>query len=205
MRYNDLHDLVVRSRSTRRFINETAIPSQDLWDLVELARLSPSSKNKQPLKYILVNDRSRCSDVFSCLGWAKALHKWSGPTESERPAAYIIILGDSEVGDSLSIVGAKYSVDPGIVAQTIMLGAKAKGFGGCILASIDHEKLRDKFEINQKFDIQLIVALGYPAEKVFLEPIPEDGSTNYWRDAEDNHHVPKRSTEEIVISEYLSE
>ena len=205
MKYNDYFDLIVKSRSTRRFINKESIPGKDLKDLIEVARLTPSSKNKQPLKYIIINDRNRCADVFGCLGWAKALSKWSGPAESERPAAYIIILGDSSAADPSIMAGAKYSVDPGIVAQSIMLGAKAKGFSGCILASVDHDKLREAFGIDNRYDILLITALGKPGENIFIEPLPDDGSINYWRDDEQNHHVPKRSVEELVVSEYLSE
>lgn len=205
MNFNDLHNLFVECRSTRRFIHDVSVPGQDLHDLVEIARLTASSKNQQPLKYILINDRKRCADVFGCLGWAKALSKWSGPEETERPAAYIIILGDSSVGNSLSMVGAKYSVDPGIVAQSLMLGARAKGLGGCIIASIDRDKLRESFKIEKKFDILLIATIGKPGEKIFIDPMPANGSPNYWRDEDDNHHVPKRSAEELVVSEYISE
>lgn len=47
----------------------------------------------------------------------------------------------------------------------------------------------------------MVIALGRPAEEVRLEPLSAspDGSTSYWRDAADVHHVPKRSLEDVLL------
>jgi len=197
MDFSSFLQLVANSRTVRRFKSEVSVNGEILRELIDLARLTPSSKNMQPLKYILVNETQSRVDVFSCLNWAKALTKWGGPTESERPGAYIIILGDSQVAE-------KFSVDPGIVAQTMRLGAQTRGLGGCIIASIDRDMLREKLSIDSRFEILLILALGIPDEKVVIEPLPENGSIDYWRDNEEVHHVPKRSVEELVVCEFLS-
>ena len=51
-----LSDLVLRNRSYRRFYQEVTIDLETLKGLVDLARLSASAANKQPLKYILSCD-----------------------------------------------------------------------------------------------------------------------------------------------------
>jgi hypothetical protein len=61
---------------------------------VNLARLSASAANLQPLRYILSNDPHKNELIFSCLAWAAYLKDWPGPPEGERPSAYIIMLGD---------------------------------------------------------------------------------------------------------------
>jgi nitroreductase len=48
-----IKDLIAKSRSYRRFFQEVAIDRRILREMVELARLSPSAANLQPLKYIL--------------------------------------------------------------------------------------------------------------------------------------------------------
>ncbi len=68
-----------------------------------------------------------------------------------------------------------------------------------MIGSIDRERLRAVLAIPARFDILLVIALGKPAEKVVLEPLPEGGGIQYWRDASGVHHVPKRALEEILI------
>jgi hypothetical protein len=53
-------------------------------------------------------------------------------------------------------------------------------------------------KIPERFDILLILALGKPVERVILDEI-KDGDVKYWRDDEKNHHVPKRSLDELII------
>ncbi len=198
MDFRELTQLVAETRSVRRFKSSIKVETRVLRELIELARLTPSSRNRQPLKYILINDEGARNMTFSCLSWAKALQEWGGPTESERPAAFIVILGDSQLSDN-------YSVDPGIVAQTIMLGAKARGLSGCILASVDRDRFREQFSIGKRYDILLALAFGVAGEKVIIEPMPDDGSHHYWRDENEVHHVPKRSVSELILKEYLKD
>lgn len=198
MEFADFQKLVMQSRSTRRFKNDKPVSISTLRGLIELARMVPSSKNLQPLKYILVNERQACEAVFSCLGWAKSLTNWNGPSSSERPVAYIVILGDKDINES-------FSCDHGISAQTMMLGARSHGLAGCIIASINRENLRGLLRIGERFEILLIIALGEPGEKIILEPLSDGENTNYWRDEKQVHHVPKRSVEELVLMEYSAE
>ena len=80
-----------------------------------------------------------------------------------------------------------------------MLGATELGLGGCMHGSAKKDELRQAIDIPEKYEIKLVISLGKPNEKVYLEPIPDSGSTSYWRDAESGHHVPKRSLDEIII------
>jgi len=187
-----IRDLILKNRSYRRFSQEVSIELNILRELVDLARLSASSANKQPLKYILSYEAQRNELIFSCLNWADYLEDWGGPCEGERPMAYIVILGDTEVSQS-------FSCDHGIAAQGILLGAAEKGLGGCIIASIQREKLREALGIATCHEILLVMAIGKPKEMVVIETVGPSGNIKYWRDSENVHHVPKRPLGEIVI------
>ena len=188
-----LRELVVRNRSYRRFYQEEEVALDTLRELVDLARLSASGANRQPLKYILSCDEERNAQIFSCLAWAGYLKDWAGPVEGERPAAYIVILGDSEVS-------ASFGVDHGIAAQSILLGATERGLGGCIIASVQRERLREALSIEPRYEILLVLALGRPKEVVVVEPLGPEGDIRYWRDEEGAHHVPKRALEDLIIA-----
>ena len=186
-----LKDLIFKTRSYRRFDESQRIGSKTIESLIDLARLSSSGANRQPLKYLIYNAPEDCERVFPSIAWAGYLEEWPGPEKGERPSGYIIILGDKSITEV-------FGVDHGIAAQSIMLGATEAGLGGCIIASIKREELRGELKIPDKFDILLILALGKPVEKIIIDEI-KGGDVKYWRDSEKNHHVPKRKLNELII------
>ncbi len=190
-----LKDLVLQNRSCRRFHQEAAVEGAVLRELVDLARLSASGANRQPLKFALSTAPAQNARIFPCLHWAAYLKDWVGPEEGERPAAYVIILGDKEIADN-------FGVDHGIAAQSIMLGAVEQGLRGCILSSVERARLHEVLAIPERYEILLVLALGKPAETVVVDVVDADGNIRYWRDAESVHHVPKRSLEDLILAEW---
>ena len=188
-------ELVKENRSCRRFYEDHAVETETWKAFVNLARMSASGANLQPLKYILSSDPRKNAEIFSCLAWAGYLKDWPGPEEGERPAAYIVVLGDTSISESAGC-------DHGIAAQTILLGAREKGLAGCMLGSIDRNKLRDSLNIPSRLKILLVLAIGKPREEVVLETVGSDNSIRYWRDNEGVHHVPKRKLEDIIVAEH---
>lgn len=187
-----LSDLVRTNRSYRRFYEDTAISGETLRGLVDLARLSASGANRQPLKYALSYTPERNALIFPHLAWAGYLTDWEGPVEGERPSAYIIVLGDTEISQS-------FGIDHGIASQSILLGATELGLGGCIIASVQQEALRSALEIDPRYKILHVLALGKPKETVVIETVGTDGNIKYWRDSQEVHHVPKRALDDILV------
>ena len=187
-----IRELVTRNRSFRRFDESEAISVEVLRELVDLARLSASGGNLQPLKYILSADPEKNAAIFPHLAWAGYLKDWDGPAEEERPTAYITIVCDSEVSKSAGC-------DHGIAAQSILLGAAERGLGGCMIGSIKRESLRKALDVPERYEILLVIALGKPAEDVVLEESGADGNIEYWRDNKGVHHVPKRPLDESIL------
>lgn len=186
-----IHETVKANRSCRRFQQDRPVDGALLRELVDLARLSPSAANLQPLKYVLSSGAASNAKVFPTLAWAGYLSDWDGPEEGERPAAYIVIVGDTGIA-------ASFGCDHGIAAQSILLGAAEKGLRGCMIGSVDRERLAASLGLPEQYRILLVLALGYPAETIVLEDA-RVGNIRYWRDSEGVHHVPKRPLEEIII------
>jgi len=188
---SNLKDLILKNRSYRRFDETHAISREDLLEMIEAARLSASGRNAQPLKYYLSYDPATNETIFPTLAWAGFLTDWPGPVPGERPAGYIVQLHDTRISQ-------KYYCDDGIAAQSILLTATGKGLGGCIIASVQREKLSGLLHLPPYLEIIQVIALGKPAEKVVIEPM-QKGNIKYWRDNQGVHHVPKRNLEELVI------
>ena len=187
-----ISELIQKNRSYRRFFEEKEVRVETLRELIDLARLSASAANLQPLKYLLSCDPQKNGEIFPHLSWAVYLKDWPGPQPGERPSAYIIILGDTKIRKT-------FGCDHGIAAQSILLGATEKGLGGCIIGSIHKQGLRAALSIPSRYEILLVLALGTPKETVVIETVDHTNSIRYWRDGHDIHHVPKRGLDDIII------
>jgi nitroreductase len=186
-----LKDLIYKTRTYRRFDELHHIDAETLESLIDLARLSASGGNRQPLKYMIFNTPEICDRIFPYLGWAGYLTEWPGPDKGERPSGYIMILGDKSVTEA-------FGVDHGIAAQSIMLGATEAGLGGCMIQTIKRDELSNDIGLPDKYEILLILALGKPVENIIIDEIKDD-NVKYWRDDNKNHHVPKRNLKDIII------
>jgi nitroreductase len=180
--------MLTRRRTVRKFDKKHV--SKDLLEkCVDAARLSPSGMNRQPLKYIIVDDECLLSGVFSTTSWAGYLPDY-GPNEEEMPRAYVVILLDTGIRENCGH-------DAGIGAMSISMVAFEAGVASCILGAIDRPKLRKILNIPSHLEIVLAVALGFPAEHPVIDQV-KGKNIRYWLDANGVLHVPKRELEDVV-------
>jgi nitroreductase len=187
-----IHELISKNRSYRRFYENETISVETLKSLVELARLTPSTRNLQPLKYIISNNREINEKIFTTLAWAGYLKDWDGPVEGERPAAYIVVVVDKNITQSKPVH------DEGIVSQSILLGAVEQNLGGCVIVSVKRRELAEILNISEQYEIALVIALGKPKEKVVVTKVKDD-DIKYFRDVNAVHYVPKRAIDDIIL------
>lgn len=188
----DFLKFIESARSCRRFDETRPLTYNDLEWLLECCRLAPSARNAQELRFITVNQPGICQNLVKISRWATAIKDWGGPKAGEQPTAFIATLMPEHGGNTLCF-------DAGIANQTIQLAASSRGWGACIILSFDHLKTAELLAPPEGLKIALIIALGIAAEKRVIEPMPENGSFNYWRDKDGIHHVPKRSIAELIV------
>lgn len=189
-----LKDLLLASRSYRSFDSSVSIPEEMLLDWINHTRYCPSSINLQMLKFCPVSDSARCEKLLSMTRWAGKLKDIHLPPVGHEPTAYIVVCTDSNV-----IAGAeKFQKDVGIAAQTIMLAAAERGFGGCMIGSFPPAELAETLALPEGILPQLVLALGKPDETVKITEEAEDGSVTYYRE-NGIHYVQKRSLSNLII------
>lgn len=189
-----LRDLLICSRSVRRFKEDRTITAEDLRSLVELARFCPSGRNAQPLRYRLVTEAEEREAIFPALAWAGYFKDWAGPQEGERPAAYLVQCLDTRLGNDCLC-------DDGLQLEAITLGAATRGLGCCIIKAFNASDVAQALGIDPRFKPRYVLALGVPAERVVLEDMTgnDDADFKYFRTPDGIHHVPKRPLEELII------
>ena len=193
MNYNELKTLIQDSRTTRRFKKDAIVNFEDLKEILDLARITSSAKNMQPIKYILVTNKDSVEKLTQTAKWATHLKDWN-QKEDEKPSAFILMLNDQMIdGFPMFDAGASFTA--------ISLAAKAKGLATCPMASIDKELCKELFVIPDCYDVMIGIAVGVGAENIELVDTKEL-DTNYYRLEDETHCVPKRTLEQIIVGEY---
>lgn len=189
-------DLVKQARSHRGFRQDRKVTRQELEHLVECARFTPAARNDQVLKYYLAEKPETVAAIQPLTKWAGALAELHLPRKSAEPVAYIVICLDGSLAEN----PAPYQRDVGIVAQTMLLAAAEMGLNGCMIGSFAAGELREKLGLPETIKPQLLLALGEGTDCIVITDVGEDGSTTYYRDAEDTHYVPKRTLEQLILN-----
>ncbi|MGI6199525.1 MAG: nitroreductase family protein [Christensenellales bacterium] len=187
--------LVRKNRSYRGYDERRRVSREELLQMVDCARLAPSSVNVQPLKYFLAYEEDVVRRIQPLTHWARALQPMQLPHPGHCPTAFIVICQDLSISDALP----RFQKDVGIVAQTLLLKATEMGLGGCMIGNFSARAIQQALNLSETIAPVLVVAIGEPDETVVLTCVGPDGNTDYYRDGEDVHYVPKRSLEDVVL------
>lgn len=190
-----LIDLLQKNRSYRGYDETYRISRATLEALIDCTRYTASSVNMQPLKYFAASEPETVSRIQPLTHWAGKLKELHLPREGRRPTAFIIVCQDFSISDSPTM----FQRDIGIAAQTILLAATEKGLGGCMIGSFEKGALKELLQLPAQIEPMLVLAIGKPDEAVLLTEVGPDGSTDYYRDENDRHYVPKRALNDILL------
>jgi nitroreductase len=139
---SDTYRDVLGLRVVRRFL-DGPVPADEVTALLEAARWTGSSKNRQDWAFVVLEnaeDRERVA----------AAGRFSGPVLA---APLTIALVRTPGGNDFDI---------GRVAQNIMLAAAARGLGSCPVTLHDRAAARSALDLPDDHDCHWVIALGYP-------------------------------------------
>lgn len=185
--------LIKTRRSIRQFQPEP-LPLSILTECVDCARLAPSARNLQPIEYFLVTEERTVARIFPLLSWAGYIRPNGDPQPGHHPTAYLVVLLNKARLQSL------YANDVGAAVENFMLAAWAHGIGTCWIGSVKRDELRQILSIPIEYEIDSVVACGYPAETSYQ--VDRDDEVRYWKDVEQRFFVPKRPLDKILHINY---
>lgn len=148
----------IRSRRNVRGYEDRAIPEDDLDRILEAARRTPSSMNRQAWDFVVVKDRDRLQELAKA--WRYAAHI------AESAATIALVVPTSEDRDERDT----FQYDIGQVTMSIMLAATDLGIGSGHASVGDQALVRGVLGLPDDRECAIFVALGYPADRR-LEPI----------------------------------
>lgn len=183
-----LYELIVSRRSIR-FFKQRDVSANIIKKAVNCARLAPSAANLQFLEYLVVKRNDIKEKLFKCLRFAAYIAPKRNPPKDKQPNFYIVLLINKEraAAPNLRDVGAS--------AQNILLSLLSFGVGACWLQNIDKDSLSAILNIGQRYEIDSVIAAGFPGEAPKLET--DSKNVKYWLDNKNQLHVPKRPLKDV--------
>ncbi|MCX6709990.1 MAG: nitroreductase family protein [Candidatus Woesearchaeota archaeon] len=143
-------EIIKGRRSVRRY-EKKAIKRKVLSDIIDAARLAPSSMNSQPWEFIVITGKKTLLEIA-------------------RESVYNTFIKDAAAAVIVSGIRKKpfFRENCGAATENILLAAKAHGIGSCWTVgrnALSLLRIKKALGIPSGQDIIAIVSLGYSREK----------------------------------------
>jgi len=187
MEYEPFIELLKTRRSIRRF-TERPVPRQEILRLLEAARWAPSNHNRQPWKFLVLEDQRRIAALaqgvsaalseklrgLPALASSYASELAHYATFFEQAPLLLVVLHQRPVSVSASllkgvpnaILASGEPLSVAMAVQNVNLAAQSLGLGSCVMTAplLVPQVVAQALSLPPGYDLTCFLALGYPAE-----------------------------------------
>jgi len=185
---HSLDSLLKKNRSWRGYDPSREVTEDELKRIVTATTLVASGMNRQRLRYRLVT-KADAAKILPHITLGAALPEEHLPHPGCEPQAFIVVCATEKENKVIDI-------DLGIAAQSMLLKATEMGLGGIFILNFRAEEIR--VSLNLPSTPLAVIAIGKPAETIYLKPVHQGEDLNYYRHG-GVHFVPKLGLEDILI------
>jgi nitroreductase len=150
----DVFDAIKARRSIRKY-KPQPIPTEKLEAILEAARLAPSAANRQPWRFIIIQDPERKKALAEA-----ANHQ----TFLENAAAIVAAVGDPDLSTRW------FEKDTMIALEHMVLAATTLGYGTCWIGAFNEDTIKNLLKIPQKTKVVALMPIGIPDEMPAARP-----------------------------------
>lgn len=148
-------EAIKKRRSVRRY-RPDPIPEEILMRVMEAARYSPSGKNLQPWRFILVKDPSLKQRLVN-----------ASVGQSFIAEAPVIVVACGFPDRCYSRMGnymKSWPIDVAIAVEHLILQAQEEGLGTCWIGAFEENEVKPILNIPDEVRVLALTPLGYPDE-----------------------------------------
>lgn len=169
---NEALDYCLENRRSARIFEERGVDRKTIRELLEKAILAPSASNRQPWRFVMVDDAELIRKI-------KAFAPGMG---GNLPAVIVAFCLDN----TLLKTGKDMAVyDVAMAAENLMLAAVEKGLGTCAIKSFQPVLVSRQLNLPAEISPELLVILGYPVKAPVMpkrKPLDTLLKYNRWED-----------------------
>jgi nitroreductase len=145
----------IQNRFSINSFSDRSVSEEVLHRILEAGRLAPSAKNRQPWRYVVVEDKNVRAKI------AEASYN----EQHVKEAPVIIAVCSTNLGYTMPNGQLAYPLDLSFGASFMMLQAEHEGLGTCLITTYDQEEMGEILTIPHSMRVVLLLLLGYSAEK----------------------------------------
>jgi nitroreductase len=143
---------VIKHRRSIRDYEDKPVPEENLNRILEAGRLSPSARNSQDRKFVVVRDK----------GQRLALaHAAGGQPHVAKAPVVIAAVGTKPEYHMPNGVPA-YPVDLAIALDHMTLLAVEEGLGTCWIGGFSQKTAKEVLNVPERYTIAALITLGFP-------------------------------------------
>lgn len=158
----ELQEAILKRRSIRRFTDD-AVTDEELKNIFEAVRWSPSWANTQAWEFVVVRDRDLIAKVV-------ASYVEKNPATKCSLAASALIVACAKTGVSGCYGGIEvtkhanwHMFDLGIATQTLCLTAHEMGLGTVVVGFLDYDVCKKEIVLPEGYEVVAVIPIGRPA------------------------------------------
>lgn len=163
----------IENRASVRSFTDEPLTEDQIARILEAGRLAPSAKNRQPWRFIVVEDQALRSSIRDA----------SFGQEYVGEAPVIIAVCSTNIAYKMPNGQLSYPVDLSIAASFMMLQARHEGLGGCFVTTFRETEVKTLLTVPHRMRVVLLLAIGHPVEEAERSgrlPIERVSSRDHW-------------------------
>lgn len=160
-RLDTLMQIIKQRHSCRAYDSDRPVPDDALRHCLEAARQAPSACNKQPWRFVVIDDPEILTEIRERANLGGVANDWW------RTAPVMVALGVDKniVTHRLAPALSKiqyHLLDAGIAGEHFALAAASQGLATCWIGWFNQKAARKILQIPRGIDLVALFTLGYP-------------------------------------------
>ncbi|MBN2619464.1 nitroreductase family protein [candidate division WOR-3 bacterium] len=157
----DIFEIMRWRRSVRKFAPKK-IELEKLRQILEMARIAPSSSNRQAWHFIVIDDPAIIKEIPKQVAMGdKVVISWL----KDAPCVIAGCYTKAVTHHIATMFGHNnHLIDVAIAMTHICLAATALGIGSCFVGWFNTKRLKKLLGLPAHYQISVLLALGYPAD-----------------------------------------
>ncbi len=157
----ELQEAILKRRSVRKF-TEDIVTDEELRQIFEVARWSPSWANTQVWEFIVVRDKALMEKVVGTYVDKNPATKCSLSASALIVACAKIGVSGCYGGKDATAIKNWYMFDLGLAVQTLCLKAHELGLGTVVVGLMNHEACKRILAVPDGHEVVAVIPIGRP-------------------------------------------
>ena len=163
----------IEQRQIIKQFSDTPVSEESLQNILEAGRRAPSAKNRQPWRFIVIDDPETRGKIQS-----------AAFGQDHVGQAPIIIAGCTTNVDYRMPNGLmSYPIDIAVSVSFMIIQSQAEGLGSCVVTTFDEQEIKEVLTVPYSMRVVMLLLIGHPEGSSLpapRKPLARIVSWNHW-------------------------